>query len=151
VTKQGGWPPSGFGRRLRHLREQSSLSQRELADKTGCHWMTIAKLEREVQEPAWPLVLALARALGVECQAFVNAGTQMPAAGKRLRGRPPRHAPTERAATAGLTKGGESTPEVREMGPAPAANSMINAAAPEPSEDSPVNRRKRRAGRRRAR
>ena len=33
--------------------------------------MTVSKLERGAQEPAWPLVLALARALGVEVTAFV--------------------------------------------------------------------------------
>jgi len=33
--------------------------------------MTISKLERGAQEPAWPLVLALTKALGVEVTAFV--------------------------------------------------------------------------------
>ena len=36
--------------------------------------MTLAKLERGVHEPAWPLVLTLARALGVEVAAFVVEG-----------------------------------------------------------------------------
>jgi hypothetical protein len=33
--------------------------------------MTVNKLEREIQEPAWPLVLALGKALGVDCMAFL--------------------------------------------------------------------------------
>jgi len=48
------------------------LSQRELAKEAGCNANTLAKLERGEQEPAWPLVLALARALGVEVTAFVS-------------------------------------------------------------------------------
>ena len=38
----------------------------------------VAKLERGLQEPAWPLVLALARALGVTCQDFVGEATAAP-------------------------------------------------------------------------
>ena len=70
MTKQGGWGRSGFGRRLRELREAAGLTQHELAEKAGCHKQTITKLEAEAQEPAWPLVLALTQALGVTCEAF---------------------------------------------------------------------------------
>jgi transcriptional regulator with XRE-family HTH domain len=55
---------------LKRLREARGLTQQELGWQSGCHAMTIAKLERGVQEPAWPLVLALAKALGVSCEAF---------------------------------------------------------------------------------
>jgi transcriptional regulator with XRE-family HTH domain len=72
MTKQGGWPPTGFGIRLRALREEKGMSQRELAELAGCNQFTVAKLERGLQEPAWPLVLALAKALGVTCLAFLN-------------------------------------------------------------------------------
>src|SRR3989442_532627 len=91
MTKQGGWPPSGFGDRLRRLREQQGLTQRQLAERAGCHLMTVAKLEAGTQEPAWPLVQALARALGVTCLAFAveeEAGAPQPA--KRGRGGPPK-------------------------------------------------------------
>jgi len=71
MTKQGGWPESGFGQRLKELREERGLTAQQLADQARCHPMTISKLERGVQEPAWPLVLALAKALGVEVTAFV--------------------------------------------------------------------------------
>lgn len=70
MTRQGGWPSTGFAGRLKMHREQAGLSQRELAKRVGCHYMTISMLERGTQEPAWPLVRALARALGVTCQAF---------------------------------------------------------------------------------
>jgi transcriptional regulator with XRE-family HTH domain len=71
------------------IRERADLSQRELAERAGCHLMTIAKLERGVQEPAWPLVLKLADVLGVECTAFI-ASDAAHSAEKRGHGRPPK-------------------------------------------------------------
>ena len=87
MSKQGGWPPTGFGGRLRALREQAGLSQLPLAEKAGCNQFTVAKLERGLQEPAWPLVLALAKALGVDCEAFNGAAADEPAE-RRSPGRP---------------------------------------------------------------
>jgi transcriptional regulator with XRE-family HTH domain len=84
------WPPSGFGGRLQQLRERAGLTQAELAERAGCFPLTVSKLERGVQEPAWPLVVALARALGVSCDSFVvNDGDQM-GEKPRPRGRPKR-------------------------------------------------------------
>jgi transcriptional regulator with XRE-family HTH domain len=88
MTKQGGWPPSGFGDRLRRLREKAGLTQRQLAEHAGCNAFTVAKLERGAQEPAWPLVLALARALNVSCEAFTQP-VDGPAPEPK-RGRPPK-------------------------------------------------------------
>lgn len=99
MSKQGGWPSTGFGSRLRALRERAGLTQPGLAEKAGCNKFTVAKLERGTQEPAWPLVLALAKALGVECTAFIAEETLASAAqvvtqesasdaGQRPRGRP---------------------------------------------------------------
>jgi len=81
------WAPSGFGGRLQQLREQAGLTQAELAERAECFSLTISKLERGIQEPAWPLVVALAKALGVSCDAFVVEGGQAPE-GSRPRGRP---------------------------------------------------------------
>jgi transcriptional regulator with XRE-family HTH domain len=89
MARHGGWPPTGFGGRLKQLREERSLTQHELAARSGCHTMTIAKLERGAQEPAWPLVLALAKALGVTCEAFSGEAAALPAE-QRPRGRPPK-------------------------------------------------------------
>jgi transcriptional regulator with XRE-family HTH domain len=94
MTKQGGWPPTGFGARLRELREAKGLSQQKLADEAGCHRFTVAKLERGEQEPAWPLVLALAKALGVDCLAFTGGALQL---NPRGRGRPPKYKTEGRA------------------------------------------------------
>lgn len=91
MTKQGGWPPSGFGTRLRELREGHGLTGEKLAELAGCHPMTISKLERGTQEPAWPLVLALCQALGVEVGAFVVSGqAQAEEVPKKSPGRPAR-------------------------------------------------------------
>lgn len=87
MTKQGGWPESGFGPRLQELREAAGLSQGDLAERCGCHQMTISKLERGAQEPAWPLVLALCAALGVPCTAFTQPAAERPPARP---GRPPK-------------------------------------------------------------
>ncbi len=70
MTKRGGWPASGFGERLRTLREARGMSQFQLAIAAGCRVETVSRLERGEQEPAWPLVRALASALGVSCSAF---------------------------------------------------------------------------------
>jgi transcriptional regulator with XRE-family HTH domain len=85
MTRQGGWPETGFGRRLKEVRESKGLSQQQLADMAGVHIMTVSKLERGAQEPAWPLVIALADALGIGCEAFRAEPGPAP---KRQRGRP---------------------------------------------------------------
>jgi transcriptional regulator with XRE-family HTH domain len=87
MTRQGGWPASGFGERLRHLREGAGLTQQQLAERAGCHYMTISLLERGTQEPAWPLVLQLADTLGVSTEDFRSRG-DVPEPEPRSRGRP---------------------------------------------------------------
>src|ERR1700677_2145088 len=69
----GDWPPTGFGSSLKRLREAAGMSQQQLAVKTPCSVFTVSKLERGAQEPAWPLVLAFCRALGVTSEAFQPA------------------------------------------------------------------------------
>jgi transcriptional regulator with XRE-family HTH domain len=70
MGKRGGWPPSGFGGRLKAIREALGVSQAELAERVGAHVFTVSKLERGLHEPAWPLALALADALGVSVELF---------------------------------------------------------------------------------
>lgn len=78
--------PTGFGTKLRELRETAGLSQQELADKIGFHKLSVAKIEQGVREPVWATVLALAEALSVSTEEF-----RKPAAltAKRHPGRPP--------------------------------------------------------------
>jgi putative transcriptional regulator len=93
MTRRGGWPTTGFGQRLRDLRETAGLSQAQLADRVGCNRFTVAKTERGEQEPAWPLVLAFARALGVSVVEFdvdldILAGQSAPSQPSKGPGRP---------------------------------------------------------------
>jgi transcriptional regulator with XRE-family HTH domain len=75
-AKKEGWGSTGFGDTLSGLRKVNRLSQQELADKVGCNVITISRIERGVQEPAWPLVLRICAALNVNCLAF--EGTKKP-------------------------------------------------------------------------
>jgi transcriptional regulator with XRE-family HTH domain len=87
MSTWGGWPPSGFGGRLKRLREAAGLTQEQMAERAGCNQFTVAKLEGGKQEPAWPLVLQLADALGVATDEFRMRGDE-PELGPRRRGRP---------------------------------------------------------------
>ena len=49
MPKRGGWDSTGFGSKLKALRESAGLSQPELAEKAGCNKFTIAKLEQDVR------------------------------------------------------------------------------------------------------
>jgi transcriptional regulator with XRE-family HTH domain len=71
VAERGKWPETGFGERLKALREERGLSQNELAAKAGVHRFTVSKLERGTQEPAWPVVLAFCNAMGCEPNDFL--------------------------------------------------------------------------------
>lgn len=77
---------SYFPGRLQELREQSGLTQLQLADKAGMTREGIAQLETGRRSPAWESVVALCQALGVKCDAFLQAPAERPA---RL-GRPPK-------------------------------------------------------------
>jgi transcriptional regulator with XRE-family HTH domain len=62
--------PITFAARLREVRAAAKMTQHELAERSGVHRQTIARLELGTREPTWETVQALARALGVSCQAF---------------------------------------------------------------------------------
>jgi transcriptional regulator with XRE-family HTH domain len=75
----------GFAARLKRLREEAGLSQAELAAAAGMNRFGVAKLEQGQRSPAWETVLALARALGVSCEAFVGEANE----GAGAAGKPP--------------------------------------------------------------
>lgn len=58
-------PPPTFGDRLRLLRDESGLTQAELAVAAGLTITGVAMLERGERQPAWDTVVRLADALGV--------------------------------------------------------------------------------------
>jgi DNA-binding XRE family transcriptional regulator len=59
-----------FAARLRQLRAAAKMTQHELAERSGIHRQTIARIELGDHQPSWQTALALARALGVNCLAF---------------------------------------------------------------------------------
>ncbi len=77
--------PTGFGPRLKELREAAGLSQQQLAERIGFHKLSVAKLEQGIREPTWSTVRLLAKALETSCQAFEVEPIELPAA---PRGRP---------------------------------------------------------------
>ena len=85
--------PQQFGAWLRELRDEKGLSQKQLAEQAGVGQRTISHLEQGVQEPVWSTLLAIAKALGVECTAFLEEPAPRP---ETRRGRPPKPA-VERA------------------------------------------------------
>jgi transcriptional regulator with XRE-family HTH domain len=83
------WDSTGFGERLKTIREAARQSQQQLADATGVDVMTVSRLERGAQEPAWPLVLAICDSLGVSTEEFrpiVAQKTTAPTGEKSNRG-----------------------------------------------------------------
>jgi transcriptional regulator with XRE-family HTH domain len=80
-----------FAGRLRELREAAGLTQEQLAERVGVKREAIARWEANRREPGWSNVVALARALGVNCLAFLQEPAAAPAP---IKGRP-RKGPTE--------------------------------------------------------
>jgi transcriptional regulator with XRE-family HTH domain len=78
---------SWFAARLRELRERAGLTQQQLADRAGLKLGGIRDLEQERNKPMWETVLALAGALGVDCNAFATEPTTS-AEERPKRGRP---------------------------------------------------------------
>lgn len=61
-------PRAHIHNRMRELREEAGLTQKELAERCGCTRQTIIMLEQEKYVPSLSLAFAIARAfsLGVE-------------------------------------------------------------------------------------
>jgi transcriptional regulator with XRE-family HTH domain len=85
-----------FKDRLRELREAAGWTQQELAARAGMKVGGVRDLEQGVNKPSWASVLALGKALGVSCTAFLEPPAPRPPARP---GRPPKpKAEAERAA-----------------------------------------------------
>lgn len=61
-----------FAARLREIREAKGLSREELADRVGVSEEAIALWERAQREPSMGNFVAVARALGVSLDAFLE-------------------------------------------------------------------------------
>lgn len=76
---------TGFGTRLRTIREAKGLTQEQLAERVGMAYQAIARIERgDSDNPTWSTVQKLAEALGVEPNDFQADDDEPPARpGKR--------------------------------------------------------------------
>jgi transcriptional regulator with XRE-family HTH domain len=72
---------TGFGSRLKELRESLGLSQKQLAEKAKVSQKAISNWEQGLREPSWPNVVALAEAFGIDCSAFLEDAAARPAPG----------------------------------------------------------------------
>jgi transcriptional regulator with XRE-family HTH domain len=61
-----------FGERLRQLRDHAGLTQEQLAAASGVNLWTIRGYEQGRREPGWKGAIHLARALGVQVEAFAD-------------------------------------------------------------------------------
>jgi transcriptional regulator with XRE-family HTH domain len=61
---------SGFGAKLRTLRQERGMTLAALGESTGMSHAAVSRLERGAVEPTWPTVLKLADALGVSVAEF---------------------------------------------------------------------------------
>lgn len=80
---------ANFAARLKELRVQAGLTQDGLAERAEMSKAGVADLEQGRREPSWATVVALAKALGVTCQAFQEEAA---ASEKAKPGRPPKPA-----------------------------------------------------------
>jgi transcriptional regulator with XRE-family HTH domain len=69
-----------FAGRLKQLREQAGMSQKELAQQAGLALSAIGHLEQGLRKPTWETVLALANVLSVTCDAFTDQPEDRPPA-----------------------------------------------------------------------
>lgn len=58
------------GERLRAIRESRGISQYKLAELSGIHRVTIARIETGDHLPAWDILCTLADSLGVSVSEF---------------------------------------------------------------------------------
>lgn len=63
---------TAFGDRLRFFREEQALTLAEVASRAGMNLYSLSKLERGERSPTWETVVALAAALGVTPNDFLE-------------------------------------------------------------------------------
>jgi transcriptional regulator with XRE-family HTH domain len=61
-----------LGQALRHLRKSRSLTQKQLASRSGVHVTYISDVERGARNPSWKLLVDLARGLDVPVAAIAE-------------------------------------------------------------------------------
>jgi transcriptional regulator with XRE-family HTH domain len=96
-----------FGKTLQRLIDEAGMSSYELARRAGLTRQAISYLMTGDREPTWDTVQRLAKALGLDCSAFEDAGLELPeyTPGKPGRKRKSAEAPADQAETKKPRKG----------------------------------------------
>lgn len=71
-----------MGERLAKARKAAGLSQRDLAEAVGVSNATIAMYELGLRTPPGPVLVAMARVLGVQAEDLIEVRADSPAAGE---------------------------------------------------------------------
>lgn len=66
-------PGQAIGRRVREVRRELRLTQRQVAQLAGLHVPTVVRIERGAHEPTLTTVWTLATAMGVEPSRILSA------------------------------------------------------------------------------
>lgn len=65
-------PPTAFINNMRRLRTEQGLTQEQLADRSGLHLTTIARIETGKRDPKVSVVVQIACGLGVPASALME-------------------------------------------------------------------------------
>lgn len=84
-SKSNKTPEFSLGERLRYLREQRSLTQKQMAELSGVSQATIAHLEKETKDPSVDTLRKIAEALDVHIGTFFTTNEVFVFDLKRLR------------------------------------------------------------------
>jgi transcriptional regulator with XRE-family HTH domain len=76
-----------FGEKLKQLRDAASISERELAERSGVPFGTLHNYGVGIRKPTFAAAVKLAAALGVSCEVFAKCDDMAtePAAKKSAR------------------------------------------------------------------
>ncbi len=70
---------SEFGQRLRDLRKQQGISQRDLASQVGINWTYVCKIETgQIAPPSEDVIRRIAQVLDADANDLINASGKVP-------------------------------------------------------------------------
>lgn len=75
-----------FGKRLKKLRKEAGITQKELADKIGVNRATIAGYETKGKEPSYDTLIKIARALNCSLDVLLDYQGKESASDPKIQG-----------------------------------------------------------------
>jgi transcriptional regulator with XRE-family HTH domain len=137
-----------YGERLRQLREQTGLTQEQLAERSGVNLWTLRGYEQCRREPSWKGAIALAAALGVAVEAFADCEEVTPKPAHPARSQVPAESHGTAPADSTLAGRRGRKPNGQAAGPTSPGGKPGGRRRPAggPGEADPERRREGRAG-----